>query len=396
MGTQQVNPTDAFRSELIAVLESRRSEIAEALVARLSNTDLGFDQDADFTNWLRLAAPEAVSGMVAALEEGDRWSGTLPPAIVAQIQFAARQGASLESVLRGFSIVGTVFFEFFAKRIGELPYADDALRYTANWQSWNQDLMMNAFAVEYTKEVERLERLPNHQLVKQVKRLLEGGSGEYADLDYRLDACHVGLIAAGAKAELACRSLAERLGSDLLFLPDDDDMAWAWLGAPRQIGFSELESLVDADAGSPSLAAGEPRVGLEGWRLTHREAQAALGVALLEGPGLTRYSDVTLLANALSNEAAGRSLIDRYIEPLDRHRDGERLKTTVRAYLDLDCNAASAASALGVNRHTVQRRLKRVEDAVGEPLSTRRPELDVALRLERLTERKTGDGQVSR
>ena len=108
-------------------------------------------------------------------------------------------------------------------------------------------------------------------------------------------------------------------------------------------------------------------------------------MAALEPPRLTRYSNVALVADALQNEASGKSLLHRYIEPWRGHRDGERLRKTVRAYLDLDCNAASAASALGVNRHTVQRRLQRVEAAVGEPLLTRRSEFDVALRLERLT-----------
>jgi DNA-binding PucR family transcriptional regulator len=63
----------------------------------------------------------------------------------------------------------------------------------------------------------------------------------------------------------------------------------------------------------------------------------------------------------------------------------------VRTYLDLDCNAASTASALDVNRHTVQRRLKKIEEAIGERLSARRAELDVVLRLERLTAKTAED-----
>ncbi len=133
-----------------------------------------------------------------------------------------------------------------------------------------------------------------------------------------------------------------------------------------------------------SLAAGEPRDGLEGWRLTHREARAALVVTLMEPPRLTRYSDVALLAAALRDEATGKSLLHRYLKPLDENRDGPDLRETLRTYLDLSCNAASTAAALGVNRHTVQRRLRKVEERLGESLSGRRAELEVALRLERL------------
>ena len=133
------------------------------------------------------------------------------------------------------------------------------------------------------------------------------------------------------------------------------------------------------------MAVGEPREGIHGWRRTHREAQAALIVAQIERPRLTRYSDVALLAEALRGNVSGPSLVDRYLKPLDRRRDGDGLRETLRAYLDRDCNAASAAAALGVDRHTVQRRLRRVEMAVGESVSARRAELEVALRLEQLT-----------
>ena len=62
--------------------------------------------------------------------------------------------------------------------------------------------------------------------------------------------------------------------------------------------------------------------------------------------------------------------MDRYLMPLDGHRDGGSTQT-LRAYFELNCNAVSTASSLGVNRHTVQRRLKRVEEAIGEPPAAR-------------------------
>lgn len=390
MAVREADSSDAIRGELIALLKSRSPDIEDALIARLRSSELWADLDPETITRLRPAAIETVAGIAAAVEQGE-WSPALSPAMVALIQSAARQGGSLEGLLRGFSLGANVFFDFIAEELGELPQAAGALRYAVSWLSRNSDQLMNAFAAVYQEEVERLNSSPSRQMAQRLQGLLAGGPGDYADLGYRLDACHVGVIAFGGRAELECRALAESLGCDLLALPRAEDTVWAWFGSPRQIELDRLTQLVDSRA-SLSLAAGEPRNGLDGWRLSHREALAALEVALLEPPGLTRYSDVALVADALRNEATGKALIDRYLGPWDRNRDGERLRVTVRTYIDSDCNAASTASALGVNRHTVQRRLRKIEEAIGEPLSARRAELDVALRLERLTVRAPENG----
>ena len=385
MKAQGADSSEAIRGELLAALRSHSREVEEELVARLRGTDLGLDLDAEDLSWLRAAAPEILTGAIAALEE-ELWSGPLPPAVVAQVQYMARRGGSAEGLLRVLWTIGGVFLDFVVERAGELPRSKEALSYVFNWRARNTDRMLSAFAAEYTKEMERLEQGPSRQLLECVQGLLAGGSGAHADLEgYRLDAWHLGLVATGERAALECRHLAESLGCDLLALPRAEAGVWGWFGSPDRIELARLEELVAAGKGSLSMAVGESRPGLEGWRLTHREAQAAVAVAALEPPRLTRYSDVALVADALQNAVTGKSLLHRYIEPWRGHREGERLRKTVRAYLDLDCNAASAASALGVNRHTVQRRLRRVEGAVGEALLTRRSEFDVALRLEDLT-----------
>ncbi len=134
-----------------------------------------------------------------------------------------------------------------------------------------------------------------------------------------------------------------------------------------------------------SLAIGEPGRGVKGFRLTHRQAQAAQLVALRRPQWLTRYSDVALLAFALRDEALARSLVDIYLSPLDGPRQGSPvLRQTLRAYFAAERNASSAAVALGVARQTVENRLHRVEKKLGRLLPTCLAELEVALRLEEL------------
>jgi len=374
-----------IRGELVALLRSHSEEVEQALVARYLSSDMGRDLDTDSVSGLRLAATEVVRVLLARLEEGDLWSTDLPPGIAAPIQYMAREGMSLDRVLRGLTIVATTIGEFVAEHMGELAQPEEAMRYMANLRSLNDDRLMAAFAAEYEQELERLDSAPSRRLWQRIDSLLDGGLGDFADLDYRLEGFHVGLIAMGVKAELACRRLAETLGCDLLLLPRTEETIWAWLGARRQISFAELERAAAGGETPLAIAAGESRFGLEGWRTTHREARECVTVAMLQRTRVTRYSDVALLATALSSEVMGRSLLDRYLRPLDQQRDGGGLRGTLRTYLELNCNAASAAAALKVDRHTVQRRLRRIEESVGESVSTRRAEFGVALRLEDMT-----------
>jgi hypothetical protein len=378
-------PTAAIKAELLELIEAHSDELAAMLVGRYLRSELGADLDPESAAGLRLAASEVVKVLQLRLGEDDVWPRELPPGIAVPIQYMAREGWPLDRVLRGLTLVSTTFGEFVVERLDQLREPEATVRYIASLRGLNDDRMMAAFAAEYEGELERLRQAPSRRLVERIEGLLEGGLGDFADLKYRLEDWHVGLILMGPNAELDCRRLAERLGCQMLALPRPDEIVWAWLGAPRLISFGKLEQAASGESGPLAVAAGEPRHGLDGWRTTHREARAAATVAALAGARLTRYSDVALLASCLINEVAAKSLLDRFLHPVHERRDGEALRGTLRTYLDLDCNAASAAAALHVDRHTVQRRLRRIEESVGEPISTRRTEFDVALRLEALT-----------
>ena len=134
-----------------------------------------------------------------------------------------------------------------------------------------------------------------------------------------------------------------------------------------------------------SLVAGEPASGLEGWRLTHRQAQAALVVGLRRPRRFTRYGDVALLAAALKDEALARALVDVYLSPLGGDRDGNSvLCETLRAYLAAECHCAAAAAKLDVARGTVAKRLRTIEEKLSRTLHPCPAELEVALLLDEL------------
>lgn len=375
-----------IRGELAALLERRGKDAEAAIVAHYRNSELGRDLDPESAATLPFIVSEVVKIVRQRLQEGDTWTAELPPLLASSIHHMARIGMTLDEAVRSYTVTGAGLAEFFVAHLGELEHPEEAMRYMMSQRGVNDDRMMAAFAAEYEAEMERLAAAPTKHLAERVMSLLDGGSGDFADLEYRLDAWHIGVVAQGPKGDLYCRRLAELLGCELLLLERPHEMAWGWLGARRQIAFAELERAVFSGENGVAIAAGEPRQNVDGWRRTHQEARAAATVTLLGAKKLARYSDEALLVTALGNEVAGRALLDRYLAPLGSHRDSASLRQTLRTYLDLDCNAASAAAALGVDRHTVRRRLGRVEEAVGESVSARRAEFDVALRLEGITE----------
>jgi DNA-binding PucR family transcriptional regulator len=134
--------------------------------------------------------------------------------------------------------------------------------------------------------------------------------------------------------------------------------------------------------GRGSLVLGEVAEGLAGWRRTHRQARAALGIALRRRAPLTRYSEVALLS-AISRDGDLLSyLSERYLAPLEAERDGgHTLRQTLGAYLAADRNVSSAAAALGIARQTVAGRLQTIERLIGQPLSACGAELEALLQI---------------
>jgi len=381
------NSSDAIEGELLAWLKSCAPEIEDAIIASIFDSELGAAvEDLDPAE-LRPAVAESVSMFFAVAEQRENWTPAVAPAVAHLIQISARSGAPLEGILRGYSIVLTTFMEFLVEKLSDQPWASEALRHAVSMQTMHSDRLMGAFAAVYEEEMERLSRSAAHDLALRVQRLLAGEPVESVDLGYNLDAWHIGLVAVGAKAEVACQNLAQRLGCDVLYVPEASGRTWAWLGSAQSIAFDRLTQGTASTIGdSVSLAVGEPRRGADGWRLTHQEAQLALAVMLrMPRQRVTRCSDVALSAAVMGDETLERALVDAYLKPLHEHSNGRALRKTLRTYLNVNGNIASTAASLGVDRHTVRRRLRKVEEAIDRPLDTCRAELEVALHIERLS-----------
>jgi hypothetical protein len=387
----------AVRAGLVARLRARRSELEDAIVTRVrAMSDPVGDRDAEYVAGLHAAVTAAVELSFTVIEQGEEWSGLLPPATALQARRAARHGVSLDTVLRRYAAGDRLLGDFVMDEADHFP--SGALRQVLRTQGTLLDRLMASIATEYMHEIDQAGRSPEQRRAERVRSLLAGAPIESAELDYDLDAWHLGIIAKGAHAGRVVTGMAEGLGCQLLSVPCGDESVWTWLGGRRRLANADIERVASENDGSGvALAAGEPASGIDGWRVTHWQAQRALWVALRRPRILTRYADVLLLAPVLGDEVLARALKDVYLSPLECQRNGGAVaRETLRTYFAAGCNAATTAAALSVDRHTVERRLHRIEKSLGRALHTCQAELEVALRLEALGDDAQDDRSIGR
>lgn len=293
----------------------------------------------------------------------------------------------LDTVLRRYVAGHALLGEFILQEAAAGDPAPAAsLRELLRTEAAALDHLIGAVAREYREEAEARAASSERRRAERVAKLLAGELADGDGLDYELGGWHVGAILAGAWPADAARGLARALDCRLLQVPHGGDVLWVWLGAGRELGEQHIAAILDNPwPDGTRVACGEPGRGLSGWRLTHRQAAAALPVALRGPDPRVRYAEVGLLASVLRDEVHSASLRALYLAPLEAERDGGAiLRRTLRAYLAAERNAATAAAALGVTRQTVNNRLRLAEERLGRTLAAYGAELEVALRLAEL------------
>lgn len=129
------------------------------------------------------------------------------------------------------------------------------------------------------------------------------------------------------------------------------------------------------------VAFGEPTDDLPGFVSSRRQAEAARRVARhLPHRPLIPYGDVALLQLLVADPVAASAFVRAELGRLIEEPSSD-LRETTRRYLELGQDATATATALGVHRNTVMRRLDRAERLVGHPLSVRSTELLAGLLL---------------
>jgi hypothetical protein len=381
---------DDARAHLHARLQARRHEIDQAVLTRVcAVSDPAETSDPEYADGLRAAVHAALDYGLAAIERSEERPPAVPAALLTQARAAVRSGVHLDIVLRryfaGYALLGD-FLIGEAEKDGFLNAS--TLKRLLRTQATVFDRLLAVISAEYAREAEERLGSSAQRRAERIRRLLDGELIDTLELNYDFNAFHLGLIASGPEAAETIRDLAAGIDCRLLVVGRAEATAWAWLGSRRGLDPGELERLVALNPPNAlSLAIGEPGQGLAGWRLTHKQAAAALPIARRSQAGVVRYADVALLASMCQDDLLATSLRELYLRPLEGERDGgEVARETLRAYFDTGRNVSSAAATLGVSRQAVTSRLHVIAERLGRPLDSCAAELEAALHLEELGE----------
>ena len=371
---------------LHAALRARRAEIEAAIWARIDGYGAPAKAaDPEYARGLREAVSAAVGHALETVEVGEERVPPAPPELLAQARRSARAGVGLDTVLRRYFAGHALFSDFLVEEAGaDGGLSGERLQRLLSAQASVLDRIAAEVSAEHARETERLRRSSKRREAERIERLLAGERPETSRIAYDFEAHHLGLVVKGPGARDALRELAGQAERNLLAVGREEEVVWAWLGGREPLELSAILSRVE-DSLPPEtcLATGEPGEGIAGWRRTHRQAKAALPVALAGSEPLVRYADVALLAAILQDELLADSLHRIYLAPLEAEGvRGETLRETLRAYFTAGRSVSSAAAALGVNRHTVSDRLRAIEKSLGRPLESCAVELQAALRID--------------
>ncbi len=369
-------------------LRSRRVEIEEAIVARIRDvaSDPAASRDVQYEEGQSAAVVAVLDYALTGIEHGEERARLIPSEAVAQVHLAARSGVGLDTILRRYTAAYALLGDFVmeeADRGGLLGYGAELRRI-----QWTQASLLDSLIAsindEYMHEIQRASRSPEQRRAEQVRRLLAGGLVDDVGLGYELDAWHIGMIGMGLGVGQAIRGMAAGLDCQLMCVSHDEESVWAWLGGQREAVAGDIKRLVSTRwPAGVSLTIGEPREGIDGWRWTHHEAQAALVVARRKPQRFTRCADVVLEAAMCRDDMLARTLRDVYLSPLDDLRMGGQVaRETLRTYFASGRSVNETANRLEVDRRTVWYRLDKIAAGLGWSPEERGTELEVALRLE--------------
>jgi sugar diacid utilization regulator len=162
--------------------------------------------------------------------------------------------------------------------------------------------------------------------------------------------------------------------AEITVLDDMDQILVQHLDAPPEVGVQRtVASAIQAEIRRSSASV--PWVGVAtgpaGSGSIQEESRAAVARArqLSPDPRVVLFDDLlAVLALASDHEATAR--LASLLEPILRHdeRSNAQLMTALSTYIESDLSAATAAGRLGVHRHTLDQRLRTVEQLLGRSI----------------------------
>lgn len=354
--------------------------------------------DADIQRDLQLAVRgQFRQVLVASPDSARRWAVPVVEEARSLARTVARRGLELRVLSQLYHAGHKAVWRFVTDLVhdADLPAEFKVQLVVMMWEQTSEvmNTMLQDLAATYTQERERLLSGAFSMRVNTVRAILDGDSADadesFARLSYPLHRTHVAMILwttddAPTAETRSLETVATRLARssacpEILCVPSGSRGLWAWMIAAEG---AEPEIEPDAVPAGLRVAIGRPGRGLDGFRRTHREAQAAQEIATLgrRNAVVTSYKDVELVSMLAARPEAMGALIERELGGLLGSDElSERLRETLRAVLASHGNTEAAGRLLGVHKNTVRYRTQQIEERLGRRIGERALHLELAL-----------------
>jgi DNA-binding PucR family transcriptional regulator len=354
---------------------------------------------------LEASVGENVTTMLHVIQHGiDLEKVHTPAAAEEYARRLAQRGVPLAALLRAYRIGSARFQDWCLEELGRSTDSASVISAAglriADVTATYIDRVSEEVVSAYEAEKENWLRNLSAARAARVRALLSGGridlDSSEAILGYRLRQHHVGVVCwagegeAGSalpRLEQATAEVARHTGCEgsLIFLPQDETSAWAWLplGTRDTFPAQAVGTCAAAAAAGARFALGAPGSGVAGFRRTHQQALGAHAVALAaepSGPPVTSFSEVAPLALMSGSIDLIRAWVIETLGPLaDDDGQHSTLRDTLRVFLQEGGSFKASAERLTLHKNTVQYRVRKAEEILGRPIAEDRLNVELAL-----------------
>jgi hypothetical protein len=387
-------------------LEAATRSIQQLVVAEI--TELA--GDAQLVQLLRDTVASNVDTFFSAIRNGIPVEHIEPP--TAALEYArrlAQRDVSANALVRAYRLGHRAALDFVLNEIraAELDprLSLDVYEQMAAVSFAYIDFISQRVVAAYQDERERWLGNRNTLRALHVRELLAGGDADVdtatIEIRYPLRRLHVAIVTWCRDStdstdldsmERFVHKLSESVGAQEspLFISVDRVTGWAWIPVPPDSAphvLTEIRRFAESVPEGPSVAAGNPLPGIDGFRRSHQQAEHGRAVALASGTTGRRIivpSDPGLAIAALlgDNVESASAWIAEVLGPLagDTEAD-ERLRETLRVFLHAGGSHKAAAEELHLHSNSVKYRVNRAVERRGRPIADDRLDVEVALLL---------------
>lgn len=391
---------------LSAVASSLRSQLAPLSASLVEQITREIPELAADKPLVDLLIESVTANVVTALDvlETGSFGGDLhaPPAAVEYARRLAQRGVPITALLRAYRLGQAGFqqriiMEMAAASAPQQLLLEASLEMSTTVFTYIDQISEQVVSA-YQAERDRWMRNRGAMRTARVMSLLANGATNVAEVEtalgYSLRHTHRGVIVwtdDGSQAdrlsglERVVARLADHFRSDRppLVIAPDDATIWAWLSSAPDDSPVSGDKLTLPDE-KTWVALGEPGVGVDGFRVTHRQARQAQIVASAARPiyrrQITVSAEIGLVALMCSDLEAVRAWVHGVLGPLATDDDAmQRMRETARVFLASGGSFTSAAHELMLHKNTVQYRIRKAAEIRGRALSDGRLDVEVAL-----------------